>query len=138
MSTEATASTRVTATRETICDLFVGVMIPCKDPPAIGGLEYQVPGWTCKACHWTAGAQGLPMPHDCPREGHEQWSNTDPDLPAWVAEALAVAAKAELQAAVDAVCPTCAGLGIVGRGGDPEGTYTTSTSPCPTCTPKAP
>lgn len=47
--------------RESIDALFEGVLIPVHD---IGG-DYSVPGWRCRACGWTVGAQGLPGGHEC-------------------------------------------------------------------------
>lgn len=62
-------SERTVAINETVCDLFEGVMIeftPFWDEKG------SCPGWECKRCGWRVGSQGLPPPHLCPDEGHEQ------------------------------------------------------------------
>lgn len=50
-------------------DQFEGVMIPVTDP-FVG--SFRVPGWKCKTCGWTVGAQGLPPSHECPTDGIQQ------------------------------------------------------------------
>lgn len=58
--------TLVKVTKETIDDVFEGVMIDVKDP-FVG--PYSVPGWRCRACGWTVGSEDLPPSHECPAPG---------------------------------------------------------------------
>jgi hypothetical protein len=50
---------QVTATHENVDDLFECHVLKVHEQFG------RVTGWTCRACGWSVGAQGLPPSHDC-------------------------------------------------------------------------